>query len=98
MPVHEHEDPVDVGTSQIHTPAEYSHLPERHWWKKKQVVAQNLLFEYNLMNSDLLRFVTPEKLRKEIEEPQLPYPLLRWMAREEKMKMLSSITPDLDGG
>ena len=64
----------------------------------KQVVAQNLLFEHNLMNSDLLRFVTPEKLRKEVTEPELPYPLLRWMTREQQMKLLPSILPDSDGG
>ena len=64
----------------------------------KQVVAQNLLFEHSLMNSDLLRFVTPEKLRKEIQEPELPYPLLRWLTREEKMKLLPSFMPDSDGG
>ena len=46
----------------------------------------------------MLRFVTPEKLRKKILEPELPYPLLRWMTREQKMKLLPSIIPDSDGG
>ena len=88
------EDTVEVGTSESHVPPDYTHLPERHWKVTKQVVAQNLLFEHSLMNSDLLRFVTPEKLRKEIPEPELPYPLLRWMPREEKMKLLPSFMPD----